>query len=113
VYDLVALLGDSYQTFQSSFVSDRLREFAVRRGLEPQLSRLEREFRLVMVQRKLKDAGRFVFIERSKGDRSFLKYIAPTLELVQASLAALRDDDALEPLRSGLARWQPQILAGL
>jgi aminoglycoside/choline kinase family phosphotransferase len=112
-YDLVALLGDSYQSLDASFVTARLREFAERRGLTPELPALHREFRLITVQRKLKDAGRFVFIERSKSDASFLGFVAPTLALVLDSLAALADDSALSALRERLLAWRARILAGL
>ena len=74
---------------------------------------MQREFRLITVQRKLKDAGRFVFIERNKGDASFLAFVAPTLALVLDSLAALADDSALGPLRERLVAWRSQILSGL
>jgi hypothetical protein len=112
VYDLVALLGDSYQSFTPSFIEQRLLAYAQQRGLASEVAALQREFQLVMVQRKLKDAGRFVFIEKNKGDASFLEFIAPTLELVRRSLQALTDDVALHPLRERLERWTPRIVAG-
>lgn len=89
-YDLVALLCDSYQRFDAAFVSARLVEFADARGLEPDdAAALRGEFDLITVQRKLKDAGRFVFFERTRGDASYLPYFVPTLELVQAALGRL------------------------
>ncbi|HEY2405238.1 MAG TPA: phosphotransferase [Polyangiaceae bacterium] len=112
VYDLVALLGDSYQSFTPSFIEQRLLDYAQQRGLSSDVAALQREFQLVMVQRKLKDAGRFVFIEKNKRDASFLKYIAPTLELVRRSLQSLTDDVALRPLRERVERWTPRIVAG-
>lgn len=92
VYDLVALLGDSYQSFDEAFVRERLAEYAHARGLDHELGALEREFDLVTVQRKLKDAGRFVFIEHKKGDASYLRFVEPTLELVRQSLARHGDE---------------------
>jgi hypothetical protein len=65
VYDLVALLNDSYQEFDRAFVEARLDEFAAAAGLgKDERALLGREFDYVTVQRKLKDAGRFVFIDR-------------------------------------------------
>jgi aminoglycoside/choline kinase family phosphotransferase len=53
---------------------------------------------MVTVQRKLKDAGRFVFIERKNGNPSFLKFVEPTIDKARASLARLTDDAALHDL---------------
>lgn len=94
VYDLVALLNDSYQEFDRAFVEARLADYAnaaaLSRGLsEESRSRLLDEFDLVTVQRKLKDAGRFVFIDRQKGNPSFLKFVTPTIKKVGAALARL------------------------
>ncbi|RYE82856.1 MAG: hypothetical protein EOO75_20075, partial [Myxococcales bacterium] len=102
VYDLVALLNDSYQSFDRAFVEARLDEFAAALGHGPdERAALGREFDLVTVQRKLKDAGRFVFIDRVRNDPSFLRFVEPTLEKVRGSLARLASDD--EDMRSLLA----------
>jgi hypothetical protein len=99
VYDLVALLNDSYQVFERSFVEDRLREFAQILGFnEGQTVELIHHFDLVTVQRKLKDAGRFVFIDRKKGDSSYLKFVDPTLAKVKVSLDRLSDDSDMQDL---------------
>ena len=51
VYDLVALLNDSYQTFDDAFVGARLDEYAMHRGLDADSRRdIGREFDLVTVQ---------------------------------------------------------------
>ena len=89
-YDLVALLQDSYQQFDEAFVDERLSEFVTARGLsELDLGALRFEFDLITVQRKLKDAGRFVFFERTRGDPSYLKFFVPSPERVQAALSRL------------------------
>jgi aminoglycoside/choline kinase family phosphotransferase len=90
VYDLVALLGDSYQAFDEAFIASRLSEFCTEMNLDAAgEAALTREFDLVTVQRKLKDAGRFVFIERTNGNPSFLKFVEPTIAKVRASLTRL------------------------
>jgi aminoglycoside/choline kinase family phosphotransferase len=106
VYDLVALLNDSYQVFDRAFVEARLDDFARARGLggADDRAQLGREFDLVTVQRKLKDAGRFVFIDRVKGNPSFLPFVEPTLAKVRASLARLGDDADMRALGDLLAR---------
>lgn len=90
-YDLVALLCDSYQRFDSDFVATRLEEFARARHLQHVSDRLALrfEFDVITVQRKLKDAGRFVYFDRTGGDSSYLRYFVPTLELVGGALARL------------------------
>jgi len=99
VYDLVALLNDSYQQFDRAFVEARLDDYANAAALSRGFSkesrlRLLSEFDLVTVQRKLKDAGRFVFIDRQKGNPSFLKFVTPTIEKVAGALERLAPHDA-------------------
>lgn len=107
VYDMVALLNDSYQTFARDFIEARLDEFARELELDGEREALGREFRLVTVQRKLKDAGRFVFIERQHKNPSFLGFIEPTIQKAQAALAGLKDDARLNELGKLLARLFP------
>jgi aminoglycoside/choline kinase family phosphotransferase len=105
VYDLVALLNDSYQVFDRTFVDARLGEYSRTRGLDAtERQSLEREFDLVTVQRKLKDAGRFVFIDRVKGNPSFVRFVEPTIAKVRASLSRLSDDADMRSLGEFLAR---------
>jgi aminoglycoside/choline kinase family phosphotransferase len=109
VYDMVALLSDSYQTFTREFVESRLDDFA--RELELTASEraaIGREFRLVTVQRKLKDAGRFVYIERKHGNPSFLGFVGPTIQKAQAALDELLDDAELSELARLLERLFPR-----
>lgn len=109
VYDLVALLNDSYQTFDRAFVEARLDEYAAEAGLDAaSRAELGREFDLVTVQRKLKDAGRFVFIDRVKNNASFLPFVVPTIQKVVSSLALLRDDPDMATLAAMLHRVLPE-----
>jgi aminoglycoside/choline kinase family phosphotransferase len=99
VYDLVALLNDSYQTIDRAFTEARLDDFAGAMGYgTDERAALGREFDLQTVQRKLKDAGRFVFIDRVKKNPSFLPYVEPTLEKVKGALARLEDDADMRAL---------------
>ena len=111
VYDLVALLNDSYQTFDAAFVDARLDDYVRASGLEARepsaREAIRREFDFVTVQRKLKDAGRFVFIDRVKQNPSFLKFVEPTIAKVRASLARLSDDQDMRALSGLLARVLP------
>ena len=99
VYDLVALLNDSYQSFDRAFVEARLDDFATAAGFDAgERAALGREFDVVTVQRKLKDAGRFVFIDRVKKNPAFLPYFEPSLAKVRASLARLADEEDMRAL---------------
>ena len=112
VYDLVALLNDSYQTFDDAFVQDRLDEFAAHHGLDASgRAAVGREFDLVTIQRKLKDAGRFVYILHKKGDDAYLKFVAPTVEKARKALGRRSDETALEGLRELLDRFAARIAA--
>lgn len=104
VYDLVALLRDSYQSLDESFVDARLADYASA-GALPQKERIQvrREFDLVTVQRKLKDAGRFVFINKQKGDSTYLPYVEPTIALVMNTLRSGRSDDCFAGLHALLS----------
>lgn len=109
VYDLVALLSDSYQTFTRDFIERRLDEYAEHHGLgEGGRRDVGREFDLVTVQRKLKDAGRFVFIDRVRGNPNFLQFVDPTIEKVRGALARLGGDPILERLSELLDRVLPR-----
>ena len=99
VYDLVALLNDSYQTIDRAFVEARLDDFAAAAGLDRAgREALGHEFDVVTVQRKLKDAGRFVFIDRVKHNPGFLRFVEPTLAKVRAALGRLADEPDMREL---------------
>jgi aminoglycoside/choline kinase family phosphotransferase len=99
LYDLVALLNDSYQSFDDAFVSTRLDEYAAALGLTEQgRARVGQEFDRITVQRKLKDAGRFVFIQHKKNDPSFLPFVEPSIDKARRALGRLRGDAEMAEL---------------
>jgi aminoglycoside/choline kinase family phosphotransferase len=105
VYDLVALLNDSYQSFDRAFIEARLDEFAAAVGLDAAgRAALGRELDVVTVQRKLKDAGRFVFIDRVKKNPHFLPYFEPSLAKVRGALERLADEEDMRELARIVAR---------
>jgi len=111
-YDLVALLRDSYVELDAPLVDAMLRRwlerFAAEGGprLDPEPFRAT--FDLLTVQRKLKDAGRFVYIDRVKRNPGFLPSIPASLRYVREAFARRSDLDAL---RSVLARHVPELRA--
>jgi hypothetical protein len=108
VYDLVALLCDSYVDVKPPLRDRLVSRFAS--ALEVPIEGMADELHLVAVQRKLKDAGRFVFIDRVKKNASFLPHVPHSLELVRRSLAASPD---LARLRALLADLLPDPFARL
>jgi N-acetylmuramate 1-kinase len=105
-YDLVALLGDSYQEFDAAFIEARLAEFVDEAKLaEAERVKLAEEFRMITVQRKLKDAGRFVFIDRKKNNPNFLPFVVPTVKKVARALRLLTHKPEMRELCTLLERY--------
>jgi aminoglycoside/choline kinase family phosphotransferase len=105
VYDLVALLSDSYQEFDRGFIEERLDEYANDMGLSASdRESLGREFDFVTVQRKLKDAGRFVYIDRTHKNPAFLSFVEPTIKKARAAISRLADDGDMRELGALLDR---------
>jgi aminoglycoside/choline kinase family phosphotransferase len=103
-YDLVALLTDSYQTFSREFIEDRLDDYCNARGIESERERLGFEFDFITVQRKLKDAGRFIFIERVNKNDSFLPFVDSTIQKARSALGRVRNEGPLSELDELLSR---------
>jgi len=110
-YDLVALLRDSYVELPMDFVEGMLRRYleklAAEGGPSLEADSFIADFHLLTVQRKLKDAGRFVFIDRVKKNPSFLPYVEPSLRYVRE---AFERRPELAELRGILARHVPELV---
>jgi aminoglycoside/choline kinase family phosphotransferase len=95
VYDLVALLRDSYVVLTPALVEELLSYYCKKTGLGPaETGNVTAEFDLVTLQRKMKDSGRFVYIDRVKKNPSFLQYIPATLEYVRNAFERLQGPDS-------------------
>jgi aminoglycoside/choline kinase family phosphotransferase len=109
-YDLVALLRDSYVELPRDFVDAMLDEylaaFAAETGERIAPEPFKRFFDLLTVQRKLKDAGRFEFIHRVKGNPGFLVSIPASLRYVKAALDVQPE---LADLRRVVAKYVPEL----
>lgn len=77
VYDLVALLCDSYVDLEPALQDAMIARYAQTMALD--VGPLRAGFWCVAAQRKLKDAGRFVFIDRVRGNRDFLRWYPQSL----------------------------------
>jgi len=109
-YDLVALLRDSYVELPPELVDRMIARYLARLEAEggPRLDpdAFRATFDLLTVQRKLKDAGRFVFIDRVRGNPGFLPSIPASLRYVREALTRRPD---LATLREILARHVPEL----
>ena len=109
-YDLVALLRDSYVELDRAFVDAMLDRYLLAferetgEAIDPQA--FKRFFDLLTVQRKLKDAGRFEYINRVKGNPGFLVSIPASLRYVKA---ALEVQPELDELRRLVAKYVPEL----
>ncbi len=112
VYDAVALLRDSYIEIPHSLlgelvarVSTSIAATSAARGASPET--VQRWFWLQTLQRKLKDAGRFVYIDRVKGNPGFLRFIDSSLRYVADAASRLPEYgdlfDVLVEIDSGIA----------
>ncbi len=115
-YDLASLLRDSYIALDEGVI-DRLidryiEEMRQNLSLSQQSSMLfqdpeafRRLFDFTSIQRNLKAAGRFVYIDRVKGNSSFLASIPQTLKNVRANLEKYPQ---LHPLLTHLSPYIPE-----
>jgi hypothetical protein len=112
-YDLVALLRDSYIELPDALVDSLLARYLERFCSLAKVAIDPGEFRaafdLLTVQRKLKDAGRFEFIARVKGNPSFLPHVPASFRYVARALERLPEYGDLMRL---LREIHPEMRAG-
>ncbi len=94
IYDLVALLNDSYVELSSELKEHIVRTYADIRKFD--FTILMQEFHLMTIQRKLKDGGRFVFIDKIKNNPSFLPFVERSFERVKTSLHCISGHERLK-----------------
>jgi len=115
-YDLASLLRDSYIALDELFIDHLIARYV--EGMRQNLSLPEqtamllhdpgafrRLFDFTSIQRNLKAAGRFVYIDRVKGNPSFLAAIPQTLKNVRANLDKYPE---LHRLRDHLTPYVPE-----
>jgi aminoglycoside/choline kinase family phosphotransferase len=105
-YDLVALLRDSYVELPADEVAALVDRFIARARISDGAG-FHRLFVLQTLQRKLKDTGRFIFIDRVRKNPSFLRWIPTSLRYVRQALAAAPEPFA--GLREVLGRHVPEL----
>jgi aminoglycoside/choline kinase family phosphotransferase len=108
-YDLVALLCDSYVSLDLGLQESMMDRYAALRRIEP--SELRREFWMVTLHRKLKDAGRFVFIDRVRNNSDFLQWYPQSLAYVGRAIEQLPGFTGLGGLLAGAIPGFPDRVA--
>jgi len=100
LYDLVALLRDSYITLKKSELDYLLDHYwegsTIAKEVFGERESYHRLFHLQTLQRKMKDAGRFIYLNQVKDKKWFIPYVKPTLLYVRDSLLHLDYNSMLE-----------------
>lgn len=112
VYDAVALLRDSYVEIPQRVLTGLVGHYAESVADSPALAGasvgdVERWFHMQTLQRKLKDAGRFVFIDRVKGNPDFLQYVDGSCRYIRDAFVALGGE--FDDLATLLADIDPEV----
>lgn len=109
-YDLASLLRDSYIDLPADMIADLVDYYLQKRKErteKPVDANLFKEsFDLISIQRNLKAAGRFVYIDQVKGKDHLLPFVTPTLVKVKNTL---KKYDRLNPLYDLLAEDVPEL----
>ena len=109
-YDLVSLLRDSYVTLDQDLIGRMVGRYLVATaaagGPEIDAGEFREVFDLLTVQRKLKDAGRFVYIDRVKSNADFLQFVPVALGYVREAFGRL---PAMADLQAVLSRYVPEL----
>lgn len=104
IYDVVSLLRDSYVQLADPVVEKLLDRYAKARELSAE--EVRDAFDLVTVQRKLKDAGRFMYIDRVKENPTYLKFISTSLGYAKVALSHIKNGpELLELLTPYVPEW--------
>jgi aminoglycoside/choline kinase family phosphotransferase len=104
-YDLVALLRDSYISLSPLLIDELIEYYLSLRRTGIRGADFLVMFDLMTIQRKLKDAGRFVYIDRVKGNASFLRHIPNSLLYVREAFERQKEQEELFHL---LKRYVPE-----
>ena len=117
-YDLASLLRDSYVALDEAFVDEMIDRYiaGMRAGLAPDVqarmlltdrAEFRRLFDFTSIQRNLKAAGRFVYIDRVKGNPKFLADVPRTLGYVRTNLEKYPEfSSLLRHLTPYIPEWQ-------
>lgn len=109
-YDLASLLRDAYIALDESLIDELVAHYLDRLEAQRQVwtnrEAFRRLFDFTSLQRNLKAAGRFVYIDQVKGNPKFLADIPRTLGYVRRNLYKYPE---LFTLRKHLASYVPEL----
>jgi len=109
-YDLASLLRDAYVAIEEAFIDELIQRYcahvAGRLDVPGDHAAFRRLFDFTSIQRNLKAAGRFMYIDRVKHNPKFLADIPRVLGYVRRNLAAYPE---LATLRKHLAKYVPEL----
>ncbi len=104
-YDLASLLRDSYLSLPEKLITELLNYYMDRKqaleGVALNRESFVRRFDLMSIQRNLKAAGRFAYIDAVKHNPNYLQFILPTLGYVKKNLSKYPELGELHTLLSG------------
>lgn len=106
VYDLVALLRDSYVELEWGMVTGLVEYYSKKGPFISGSKVVQKWFNLVTLQRKMKDAGRFVYIDRVKKNQNFLQFISASLRYVRNALEMTGNDELFNVLKKYVPEWK-------
>lgn len=109
-YDLASLLRDAYVTLPEELIDELVEYYLLKKEKDDHQSINRLQFRylfdLVSLQRNMKAAGRFVFIDQVKKNPNFLKYVPKALNDISTNLKKYPE---LKAFRSVLVRYLPEL----
>jgi hypothetical protein len=109
-YDLASLLRDAYMTLPEALIDEMVEYYLDQKEKEEKGSINRRQFRylfdLISLQRNMKAAGRFVFIDVVKKNPNFLKYVPKALKDISINLNKYPE---LKSLKASLVRYLPEL----
>lgn len=109
-YDLASLLRDAYIQLDEALIDELIDFYHDRRaeltGVQTDRAEFRRLFDLTSIQRNLKAAGRFVYIDRVKRNPKFLPDIPRTLGYVRRNLKKYPE---LATLKKHLTPYVPEL----
>ena len=109
-YDLASLLRDAYIELDEVLIDRLINRYLNRLGTHRQVwanrEAFRRLFDFTSIQRNLKAAGRFVYIDRVKGNPNFLADIPRVLNYVKRNLQKYPE---LDRLRNHLTPYVPEL----
>ncbi len=109
-YDLASLLRDSYLSLSEKLITELLDYYIDRKqsleGMAVNRQRFVKLFDMMSIQRNLKAAGRFAYIDAVKHNSNYLQFIPPTLGYVRKNLSKYPE---LGELHAILSRYVEEL----